>query len=69
MIDNEELLAKLRSLLTERNYRIRIHAVRHMVEEGFTEQNIIGAIEGKSRILENVFRRKPLFDPGLFSPE
>ena len=24
-----------------------------MVEEGFTEQNIIAAIEGKSRILEN----------------
>ena len=53
MIDNEELLAKLRSLLSARKYRIRIHSVRHMVEEGFTEQDTIAAIEGKSRILEN----------------
>ena len=66
MIDNEELLAKLRSLLTERNYRIRIHAVRHMVEEGFTEQNIIAAIEGKSRILENYSEESRCLIVGYF---
>ena len=66
MIDNEELLAKLRSILTERNYRIRIHAVRHMVEEGFTEQNIIAAIEGKSRILENYSEESRCLIVGYF---
>ena len=66
MIDNEELLAKLRSLLTERNYRIRIHAVRHMVEEGFKEQNIIAAIEGKSRILENYSEESRCLIVGYF---
>ena len=66
MIDSEELLAKLKSLLTERNYRIRIHAVRHMVEEGFTEQNIIAAIEGKSRILENYSEERRCLIVGYF---
>jgi hypothetical protein len=66
MIDDEEVLAKLRSLLTERNYRIRIHAVRHMVEEGFTEQNIIAAIEGKSRILENCSEESRCLIVGYF---
>src|SRR5256885_16327852 len=66
MIDNEELLAKLKSVLTERNYRIRIHAVRHMVEEGFTERNIIAAIEGKSRILENYSEESRCLIVGYF---
>lgn len=53
MIDDEELLPRIRSLLSARKYRIRIHAVRHMVEEGFTEHDIITALVGKSRILED----------------
>ena len=48
-----ELLSSIRSLLLSTKYRIRIHAVRHMVEEGFTEQDIVTAIVGKSRILED----------------
>jgi hypothetical protein len=36
MTNDEELLPKIRSLLSAGKYRIRIHAVRHMIEEGFT---------------------------------
>ena len=52
-MSEDELLSKIRRLLLSTKYRIRIHAVRHMVEDGFTEQDIITAVAGKSRILEN----------------
>jgi hypothetical protein len=39
--------------MNAKKYRIRIHAVRHMIEEGFSEENIIEAIVGKSKIVEN----------------
>jgi len=53
MMNEEELLSRIRGLLLSKNYRIRIHAVRHMIEEGFNEQQIITAIVAKSRILED----------------
>ena len=68
MINDEELLPRIRGLLLAGKYRIRIHTVRHMVEEGFTEQDIVAAIGGKSRILED-YPEEPLFDCGLFSHE
>lgn len=49
----EELFSKLRTLLEKRKYRIRIHAVRHMAEEGFSEDDLLEALLGKCRILEN----------------
>src|ERR1043165_1014742 len=53
MNGKQELLEKIKALLKAKKYRIRIHAVRHMIEEGFTEGNIIEAITGRSRILED----------------
>lgn len=47
------LLEDIRKLISEKKYRIRLHAVRHMTEEGFTEQNIVEAFTGSSKILED----------------
>lgn len=53
MMNEDELLPRIRSLLLSTKYRVRSHAIRHMVEDGFTEQDIITAVAGKSRILED----------------
>jgi hypothetical protein len=52
-MNEDELLSRIRVLLLSTKYRVRIHAVRHMIEDGFTEQDIITAVTGKSRILED----------------
>ena len=48
-----ELLDKLKWLIRGRRYRIRIHAVRHMIEGGFTEQDLVEAVTGESSLLED----------------
>jgi Domain of unknown function (DUF4258) len=48
----QTLLATIRGLVSAKRYRIRIHAVRHMIEEGFDEENLLQAMAGRSRILE-----------------
>lgn len=53
MNNERELLEKIKKLIAERKYRIRIHAVRHMIEEGFSETNVVEAVTGKSKILEH----------------
>ncbi len=48
------LLEKIRKLVKSGRYRIRIHAIQHMIEEGFDEANIIEALTaGKSKIIED----------------
>lgn len=47
------MLERIKALASAQRYRIRIHAVRHMIEEGFDEENVLEALTGKSRILEN----------------
>lgn len=66
MTNDEELLPKIRSFLSAGKYRIRIHAVRHMIEEGFTERDIIAAIVGKSRILEDYSEESRCLIMGYF---
>jgi len=41
---NDELLATIKRLVNGGRYRLKIHAVRHMIEEGFSERDIIMAI-------------------------
>ena len=53
MSAERELLGEVRRLVGSGRYRVRIHAVRHMVEEGFCEQDVLEAIAGRSRILEH----------------
>jgi hypothetical protein len=52
---NEEraLLSHIKALIEAKRYRIRVHAVHHMIEEGFSEENLLGAVLGRSRILED----------------
>ncbi|MFS8085502.1 MAG: DUF4258 domain-containing protein [Acidobacteriota bacterium] len=52
MTEAQELLAGIKKLLKSRKFRVRIHAARHLIEEGFTEQNILDAVLGKSKVLE-----------------
>ena len=40
----QKLLSKLRTLLKNRQYRIRSHVVRHMIEEGFGEEDILESL-------------------------
>jgi hypothetical protein len=47
MSAERELLAKIKRLIGSGQYRVRIHAVRHMVEEGFGEQDVLEAVGGK----------------------
>lgn len=49
---SDELLLTIKRLVNKGRYRIKIHAVRHMIEEGFSEKDIIAAIRGKSMIIE-----------------
>ncbi len=53
MSAGRELLESTRSLIGAKKYRVRIHAVRHMVEEGFSEENLVSALTGKSKIIED----------------
>jgi hypothetical protein len=48
-----ELLAEIKRLVGSGRYRVRIHAVRHMIEEGFGERELLDAIGGRSKILEH----------------
>ena len=53
MADELELLLAIKRLISTRSYRVRIHAVRHMIEEGFSESDMLEAIAaGKSKLLE-----------------
>lgn len=49
---SEELLGIIKRLVLAGRYRVRIHAVRHMIEEGFSEQDMIKALLEDSRIIE-----------------
>jgi hypothetical protein len=48
-----QLLENIKKLIASGRYRVRQHAVRHMLEEGFAEEDLIEALAGDSRILEH----------------
>jgi len=47
-----EPLVLIQELVRTGRYRLRSHAVRHMIEEGFDEHNLIEAVQGKLRLVE-----------------
>lgn len=49
----QELLEKITRRVGANKYRVRLHAVRHMSEDGFSEENIIETLRGASKILED----------------
>ena len=63
---NNVLLTKIKKLVNEGSYRIKIQAVRHMIEEGFSEKDIISAIFGESKIIEMYDEDKRCLISGLF---
>lgn len=48
-----QLLESIQELAKARKYRIGFHAALHIIEEGFTEDDIMTALLGKARILEH----------------
>ena len=54
---------------TAKRYRIRIHAVRHMIEEGFDEDNLLEAMAGRSRVLEDYPSERRCLILGYFTME
>lgn len=63
---NDELLATIKKLVKEGRYRLKIHAVRHMIEEGFSEKDIIAAILGENKIIEMYSEDKRCLISGRF---
>jgi len=53
MNGDKELLEGSRRQVSAGQYRVRIHAVRHMIEEGFSEEEIVSALTGKSKVIEH----------------
>lgn len=49
---NDDLLAQIKKLIGDGRYRVKIHAVKHMIEEGFSEKDVITSIVGESKIIE-----------------
>lgn len=48
----DDLLDRIKGLVGDRCYRVKVHAVRHMIEEGFSEKHMVDAILGDSKIIE-----------------
>jgi hypothetical protein len=53
METDAELLERIKALVSRGKFRIRTHAARHIIKEGFSESDIVEAVTGKSRILED----------------
>lgn len=60
------MIAQIKKLVRQKKYRVRIHAVRHMIEEGFDENNVIAAIED-GKVLEDYFDDKRCLLLGYFN--
>lgn len=65
MTQEHTILENIRSIVKANNYRIKIHAIRHMIEEGFSESNIMEVIEN-GKILENYSDEKRCLIVGNF---
>lgn len=44
--------AQIQDLVQAGHYRIGLHAVRHMIEEGFNENQLLEAVRGTLRVIE-----------------
>ena len=49
---NVDLLNKIKKLVHDSCYRVKLYAVKHMIEDGFTEMDVVNAILGDSKIIE-----------------
>ena len=53
MVDERQVLEKIKSLVAAGQYLVKNHAHLHGIEEGFTESDMVEALAGKCRILEH----------------
>jgi len=53
MTEPYEIIAEIQRRIKAESYRIRSHAVRHMIEEGFDENQLLEALTGKLQLLED----------------
>ena len=67
--------AEIQALILAGAYRVRIHAVRHMIEEGFDENALLAAAQSGLRLLEAYSDEQRYlvlghfaFSPGAISP-
>jgi hypothetical protein len=67
MNGERKLLENIKTLIKARRYRIRIHAVRHMIEEGFNEEDLLEAMAGRCKVLENYTDESRCLILGYFS--
>lgn len=59
------MIAQIKRLVKQKKYRIRIHAVRHMIEEGFDENHLVEAM-GSGKMLEDYPNEKRCLVLGYF---
>lgn len=52
MNEHDDPIAQIQRLVRAGQYRVRLHAVRHMIEEGFDEEQLLEAVKGRLRLLE-----------------
>jgi hypothetical protein len=45
-------IVQIPRLVAARQYRVGLHAVRHMIEEGFDEKQLVEALSGRIHVLE-----------------
>ena len=69
MLDEEQLLEKIKRLVAARQYLVKNHAHLHSLEEGFTESDMAEALAGKCRVLEHLSDVFSLSDFGLLYDE
>lgn len=52
MSAQDDQIEQIQRLVQSGHYRIRIHAVRHMIAEGFDEHQLVEALNGTLRLIE-----------------
>jgi len=57
---------QIQRLVAGDRYRVRLHAVRHMIEEGFDERQLVEALGGRIRVLEEYADEKRYLVFGRF---
>lgn len=65
--DPREIIALIRQHVNVGSYRIRSHVVRHMIEEGFDENQLLEALTGKLQLLEEYSEEARCLVLGRFS--
>ena len=66
MSHESEPLRTVRGLIEQKKYRIRIHAVQHMIKEGFSEDDIVEVLRS-GQLLENYHEESRCLILGSFA--